>query len=210
MIKRCIFLSAVVLAFGGILLASMASPGHRPDVDTRLTARSDALPQVLAVSYRALDTSGNELTPEMKSKAKIALGQSLSTKKVRGRRISTPLGVAWIIVADPSRQGTTCLIVERSGASTCAPTKVAARVGLAVGTEQAGPHRDRAPHFSLLGIAPNWVKAIKVKELGYAVHLLSVRHNVYATYGAAPVLIEGYCGHSHTSCVHLPLPHQRH
>lgn len=211
MIKRYVLLLVVALSIIGSLFWFINPKSEdQPEPRAEVATRPYNWPRALASSYRVLKAFPDELTPEMKSRAQSALGRSLSSARMRVQRLNTALGAVWVTAAAKSRHSVTCLIVASSGASACASTKLAARVGLAIGTRQAGPESDGEAQFSLLGIVPNWVKALKLKEIGHAAHLLPVRHNVYATYGAAPVLIEGYCGPMHASCVHPPLPHQRH
>lgn len=206
---RYIPLSVAALISIGILLWSLTPrPDERLKAEPGSISPSYALPQALSSSYRVLRASADQLIPKMVPKVESALSHPLSDMETRSRRITTPLGAVWVTVADLSRHSTTCLIEESSGASTCAPTKLAARLGLAIGTRRAGSRSKRLPRFSLIGIVPNWVKVLKAKEIGHRPHLLPVRRNVYATYGGTPVLIEGYCRATQSRCAHPPLPRQ--
>lgn len=93
-------------------------------------------------------------------------------------------GGMWLIWAE----GSACILASRSGAVSCATLRSAIREGLPLGI---GEGLDgRAPAYELLGVAPDWAKAVRLK-VAKKRHMALVHHNAYSYRANNQILLEG-------------------
>lgn len=201
MSKRYVALSLLALAsITALLLVAQGGTEDRRVSKAGLATDSAGLPQVLANSYRVLTAPADRLPPQIRARARLASGNSSDVMDQNGYRVSTPLGAGWVGVTEDPNRSTVCLILEASGALSCAPTTLAARSGLSVGTSNGKEKGNRGGLFAVVGLVPNWVQRIRVKVLGVGPRLLPVHANAYGASAATPILVEGYCGSAGTKC----------
>jgi hypothetical protein len=110
-----------------------------------------------------------------------------------GHLIHTRGGDVWIIPGDSRGLPLICLAYSGTGAISCAPSRQVVRFGIGIGIVANADHPNQlAPDFMTIGIAPDWVDAVRVRY-GDTVRRLSVHSNTYAMRARAPIVVEGLC-----------------
>jgi hypothetical protein len=117
-------------------------------------------------------------------------------------RLDTPLGRAWMLAVEaPGAREETCMVIERSGLTSCAPDTAAKRIGLAVGlSAAAGPPPSKARRFTVMGVVPDRIRSVVVAPLDGRREVLRVSANAFSDRGPSPILIEKYCRGIGTAC----------
>jgi hypothetical protein len=118
--------------------------------------------------------------------------------------VQTAGGGIWVVTGANSQTSQTCLIQANTGTTACAPTSVSTRIGLTLGVvRRVSGRAGSARLFLILGIAPDWVRSVKVTTLGGSAHILPVNSNSYSMQASAPILLERYCRYRHSECQSL-------
>jgi hypothetical protein len=110
----------------------------------------------------------------------------------------------WIVSGDVMGQSTMCLVQAGPGAMSCAPSPESVQVGIALGTVNNPDHPNASDFgFLTIGIAPDWVRAVKVRVAGRPNQMIPVVHNTYSMRANAPILVEEFCRGSGGGCERL-------
>lgn len=97
--------------------------------------------------------------------------------------VQTHQGGIWLIWAE----GSACILASGSGAVSCSTLRSAIREGLPLGIGEGLDGRARA--YELLGVAPDWAKAVRLK-IGKKRHTTLVHHNAYSYRANSQILLE--------------------
>jgi hypothetical protein len=105
----------------------------------------------------------------------------------RARHVNTAVGVGiWVVRGN----GITCIFEANRGASSCAGDAYVVRQGLelVLGQGTPLPHNRGIPgHFLALGIAPDSVKAVRLKVVGDKSITVPVIKDAYGLRAGAPI-----------------------
>ena len=145
--------------------------------------------------YTSLRNPGTELPPAVLSHLRQIPMSRLSMDIEHAHLLRTELGALWVVIGDE----TTCLVQAGDGALSCFPTATALHTGVTLGTSDSGA-RPSSPHrFLSLGIAPDWVKTVRMR-VGNSIHVVPVVRNSYAAQANVPVLVQAMCGAGGLHC----------
>lgn len=95
----------------------------------------------------------------------------------------TQEGGMWLVWA----RGSACILHAGSGAVSCATLGTVVREGLPLGMAKRLDGRTRV--YELLGIAPDWAKAVRLK-VGKRIRRALIHHNAYSYRANSRILIE--------------------
>lgn len=160
----------------------------------------NSVPQEMLNSYNALIKPQRKLPSKNRSEFRDNLGKGGLRTTGSGHRLQTPFGAVWVLVDTSTTSDSICLASEESGAVSCAPTSMASRLGVALGTRT----KSSTP-YQLLGIVPNGVRALKVQVIGGRSKLIPVRNNTYAMQARRPIMIVRYCRQRTGACTRPPV-----
>jgi hypothetical protein len=108
----------------------------------------------------------------------------------------------WIVSGDVMGQSTMCLVQAGPGAMSCAPSAEFVHVGIALGTVNDPDHPNASDlGFLTIGIAPNWVNAVKVRIAGRPDQMIPVVQDVYSARAGAPIVVVGLCRRTDGGCI---------
>jgi hypothetical protein len=133
-----------------------------------------------------------ELMPKIMRRAAIAsLGghQRLGLRFDRAQYVSTSTDVGiWVVRGT----GVTCIFQDRKAAAGCATDANASRQGLAlvVGYGRPSSNAKLPARFLTFGIAPNSVKAVRLKAIGGGSTTVPIVENAYGLRTRAPIEVE--------------------
>jgi hypothetical protein len=158
----------------------------------------------LASTFRQLRHPEEKPPPSVESSIELNLDLRGPLQIIGSYPLDTPLGTAWLVTSSASGKSMTCLALNSSRISSCSSTRVAKRIGLALGrSEPVSSPRHGARSFTILGMVPDWVRFVKATPLGMTPLMLRVVRNTFTGKAPAPLIIKKYCARRHSACVTL-------
>lgn len=122
------------------------------------------------------------LNPRVSSDIEKTLGVEPGTFR-DPQYVHTRMGGMWLVWA----RGSACILDSRSGAVSCATLKSVIREGLPLGIAEKTEGGARS--YELLGVAPDWAKAIRLK-VGEEHRRTLIHRNAYSYRADSRILLE--------------------
>jgi hypothetical protein len=117
------------------------------------------------------------------------------------QRISAADEVIWLVTGGDAGGPIACMARAPLGAVVCGRATDFERQGLVLGTAKSSQaDKDVPQDFKLLGVAPDWVKAVEVLVGSTTTRQLPVRNHVYIAQADVPIFVKRLCGPPHHPC----------
>jgi hypothetical protein len=133
---------------------------------------------------------GEEMPERMRRSVAETLGgaQPLHLRFEHVYRVRTTTGVrVWVVRG----RGVVCIVRDVKASVACDTDVNAAHRGLVLGVYKVGPPPQRKPtQFLMLGIAPDSVRAVRVKIKGAAPRMARVVENTFSLRSKSPIAVE--------------------
>jgi len=189
------FLSLALAGIGLLLMTLAQERGLTASHADKPAARAaEMLVEMFGPSERLPSSLADRLRSAMN-------GRSAIPRLDGSQRLETREGTVWLANGRDAGQAVTCMVMERSGALSCGKMATFLRHGLVLGTAMSSEwDRDVPRDFHLLGVAPDWVKAVEVSVGGTVTRRLPVREHFYASRAAVPIFLKQFCASRHGEC----------
>jgi hypothetical protein len=200
-VERIVFRPGVLRALVLALTVMIAGCGGQREAAPEGPERASAEAS-LPASFALLQTPGGKPPPSVEAGIAASFASERRPRVTGSYAMGTPLGKAWMLAVEvPGGGRETCLVMERSGLSSCSPDAAARRIGLAIGlSAAAGSASSHGRRFTVMGVVPDRIRSVVVRPLDGQSEVLRVTANAFSDRGPAPILIKKYCRGFGSAC----------
>jgi hypothetical protein len=138
-------------------------------------------------AFAVMETAPEPMPLHLRSRAKetIGGGTRLGLRFDRAQRLMTTIGSAWMVGGS---KGILCLLMEDAASSSCGLASDAIESGKVLEIYKSIPPHGRMHDFRLVGIAPNWARAVRIR-IGKKKLMIRVSGNAFGYRAEDPIRV---------------------